>query len=211
MNLVLEERKDYSENQSSNSKIFLLNDITTASKQNPQSNLITALETTTSGVILPSTETTRKSVHELRKLTGLTWEQIAKLFNVSRRTIHFWGSGKRLNSANEEQLNLLLETIKYINRGSASQNRHLLLQDSNNGRRYLNLLITGEYDTVKKELGEGKNAPNKVKSGSLSEEARAMRKPPSPETLVDALQEPIHHTSGRSRPAKSVRSRKQSK
>ena len=40
------------------------------------------------------TEATRKAVSELRRISGLTWEQLAWLFGVSRRSVHFWASGK---------------------------------------------------------------------------------------------------------------------
>jgi hypothetical protein len=229
MSAVIDKRQsnDYSDNP-----LFLLDDITStsSSEKKLESNLSAALDMTTGGISdchintifvrvpfsrkVPQTEAisseiTRKAVHELKKLTGFTWEQIAQLFKVSRRTIHFWGSGQRLNSSNEEHLNLLLDTIKYINRGIASQNRNLLLKESRDRKRYFDLLVAGEYQRVKDELGAG-NAPKKIKASPLSEEARQLRRPPSPDTLVDALQDPIHRSIGRSRPAKSVRSRKDS-
>lgn len=149
----------------------------------------------------------RRFGDEIRRLTGLTWEQLAKLFNVSRRTLHFWASGKRLNSFNEEQLNLLLDTIRYIDRGSASLNRNLLLMPIKDGKSPFDFLIAGKYQEVKNILGSG-NVPQKPKLNPLSEEALKLRRPLSPEILIDALQEPIHRGVGRSRPAKSVRSRK---
>src|SRR4030065_864926 len=39
---------------------------------------------------------TANAIAEIRRLTGLTWGQIAEIFDVSRRTIHFWASGKPL-------------------------------------------------------------------------------------------------------------------
>jgi hypothetical protein len=66
--------------------------------------------------------------------------------------------------------------------------------------------VAGEYEKVKQILGYG-NAPKKPKLGPLSEEERRLRQPPNPADLVDALQDPIHREVGRSRPAKTVRSR----
>ena len=193
------------------SRIFLVSSSTSASITSYRQDwLRTALDLTSSGVNLPSTsstEVTQKAIHEIRKVTGLTWEKLAKLFNVSRRTLHFWASGKRLNSFNEEQLNLLLDTIRYIDRGSASLNRNLLLMPLRDETVPFNLLVVGKYQEVKNLLGSG-NVPQRPKLNPLSEDAVKLRTPISPENLVDALQEPIHREVGRSRPVRSVRSRR---
>lgn len=152
-------------------------------------------------------EINRKAVCELRKLTGLTWEDLAKLFNVSRRTLHNWASGKPLNSDNEKQLNLLLNVINYVNRGSVDINRHLLLKPLEDGLRPFDMLVAGDYQGVKKVLGTVE-LPSKPQLKPLSSEAIEARKPFSPEILVDAIQEPVSRKIGRSRIAKSVRGRK---
>lgn len=171
------------------------------------------LDMTTSGVTSlsnNSTEVSRKAVMEIRRLTGFTWEQLARVFNVSRRTLHFWASGQKLNSFNEQQLYLLLDAIRYINRGSASLNRSILLKPIDNEKRPFDLLIAGKYDKVKSILGSI-NLPKKPELTPLSEEAERLRKPLDPETLVSADPTPVNYKRvGRSRPAKSVRSRKNS-
>lgn len=171
--------------------------------------LSATLNMTTSGVTNlshNSTEVSRKAVMEIRRLTGFTWEQLAKLFNVSRRTLHFWASGQKLNSFNEEQLYLLLDTIRYINRGSASLNRNILLEPIDNEKRPFDLLIAGKYRQVKDILGSI-NLPKKPELTPLSEEALRLRKPLDPETLVSADPTPVNYKRvGRSRPAKSIRS-----
>lgn len=194
------------------SRIFLNSSNTTTSTIIFDQDVFAALDVTTSGVTVPSvnsTEETSESLLKIRKLTGLTWEQLSKLFNVSRRTLHFWASGKRLNSFNEKQLNLLLDTIQYIDRGSASLNRNVLLMPLEDGTLPFDLLVAGKFKKVKNILRSG-NTPQRSKLNPLSEDALNSRKPISPENLVDALQEPIHRKVGRSRPAKSVRSRKNS-
>lgn len=137
------------------------------------------------------------TINVLRRLTGLNWEELTGLFNVSRRTLHSWASGKQLNSFKEEQLNLLLYTIRYIDRGSASLNRNLLLMPLRDGTVPYDLLVVGKYQEVKNLLGSG-NAPQRPKLNPLSEDAVKLRTPISPENLVDALQEPIHREVGRS-------------
>ncbi len=151
-------------------------------------------------------KSTQQAVNELRMLSGLTWEQLASLFDVSRRSVHFWASGQPLTSANEEKLNRILDTVEYISRGSASNNRSLLMSIADDGKSHLELLAAGEFDRVKYLLGAG-NASAKPKLGQLSPAAELLRVPPNPADLVDALQDSIHQEVGKSRVAKSMRSR----
>ena len=175
------------------------------------------LQMTTSGVKLPTTippklpatepvRLPQQAVNDLRKSSGLTWEQLARLFDVSRRSVHFWASGQPLASAHEEKLNRILDVVRYISLGNASLNRSLLMGVSNDGRSYLELLAAGEYETVKRLLGVG-NARTKPQLAPL---VPAAQMPPNPADLVDALQDPIHRDVGKSKSAKSVRSRKPS-
>lgn len=173
--------------------------------------LLAISERTNNGIVLQEEnprlfQDSQKAINELRKTSGLTWEQVAKLFNVSRRSIHFWASGQPLSSNNEEKLNRLLGVIRYIDRGSASLNRKLLLSPNSDGELPLDQLRLGEYDKVRENLGRG-NPLKRPQLKPLSEEERLARKPLPPEVLIDALQDPIHYDIGRSRPAKTLRSR----
>jgi DNA-binding transcriptional regulator YiaG len=160
--------------------------------------------------VLPSTtETSQETLNELKQLSGLTWEQLAKVLNVSRRSLHFWASGKPISPFNEEHLRRLLATIRYIDRGSPDINRGALLQPQQGSTIPLDLLIAGKYEEVKRMLGAG-TAVKKPELKPLSPEAIASRLPPPPEDLVGALQDTIHREVGRSRPAKTTRSRKRS-
>jgi DNA-binding transcriptional regulator YiaG len=185
---------------------------TTTSKEILDQNLTAASEMTTSGIAVASTsspEATQKALSELRRLSGLTWEQLAKLFNVSRRSLHFWASGQPLSRFNEEHLNRLLGTIRYVNQGSASLNRSLLLRPDGNGNPLFDLLVAGKYEEFKRIVGSN-NASQRPLLGALSEDAHTAYMPQNPADLVDALQESIHREVGRSRPARTARSRKNS-
>jgi hypothetical protein len=154
-----------------------------------------------------ATESSQVIINELKKISGLTWEQLAKIFNVSRRSLHFWASGKPISPFNEEHLRRLFATIRYINRGSADINRSALLEPRHGLMSPLELLLTGKYEEVKRLLGAG-NAVEETKLRPLSPKTSAARRPQSPEELVGALQEPVHRDIGRSRSAKTTRSRK---
>jgi DNA-binding transcriptional regulator YiaG len=157
---------------------------------------------------LPITvESAQVTIHELKKLSGLTWEQLAKIFNVSRRSLHFWASGKPMTPFNEEHLRRLLATIRYIDRGSPDVNRGALLQPQHGSTIPLDLLIAGKYEEVKRLLGAGTTV-EKSKLKPLSPEAIASRLPPPPEERVGIMHETLHKEVGRSRPARTMRSRK---
>jgi transcriptional regulator with XRE-family HTH domain len=140
---------------------------------------------------------------ELRKLSGMTWEQLASLFEVSRRTVHFWASGKALNSYNEEKLHRILSTVHQIDRGTAQENRDCLFRALVGGLAPIDLLRSGQYGEVVELLGN--SSFERPMLTPLSESARNMRVPKSPETLVGALQDRIDIGAERIRPARSVR------
>ena len=196
----------------------ILLDKTTVIRETGDRYWLAPLKMTTSGVKLPATilptqpatppvRLPQQAVNELRKLSGLTWEQLACLFDVSRRSVHFWASGQPLAVAHEEKLNRILDAVQYISLGSASLNRSLLMGLDKDGRSYLELLAAGEYMEVKRLLGVG-NAHTKPQLAPLAPAAAAARIPANPADLVDALQDPIHREVGKSKLAKSVRSRK---
>lgn len=176
-------------------------------------DLVHLLDRTTTGLNISETytEAPQIALSELRKLSGLTWEQLAKIFNVSRRSLHFWASGQPISRFNEESLHRLLGTLRYIDRGSADTNRRaLLLSPCKNGQLPFDLLVTGRYEDVKKMLGCG-NAPEQVKLVPIDDHERVLRRPQKPNELIDAFQEPVHKNVGHSRPVRSARIRKRDK
>ena len=145
------------------------------------------------------------AIMELRRLTGLTWEQLAGLFGASRRSLHFWASGKPMNKKNEEHLYRLLAAIQISDRGSASENRKLLVS-AHDGIIPLDLLVEGKYEDFTMLVGQG-SGHRQISLTPLSVEAQAARKPLSPEMLVDAQQDRIHRDIGRGRAAQTVRNK----
>ena len=148
-------------------------------------------------------EPTGAAIGELRRLSGLTWDQLARLFNVSRRSLHFWASGKPMTANNEEHLQRLLAVIHKIDRGSGSANRTALLGVLEDGSLPFDLLVVGDYERAASLLGTV--AVKRAAPPKASDEARAARTPRPPEELVGALQDRIHPTSGRLLSAKPLR------
>ncbi|MCU0692925.1 MAG: hypothetical protein MUF54_16115 [Polyangiaceae bacterium] len=161
-----------------------------------------SVEQTTAGAVVLSARPAGATIGELRRLSGLTWDQLARVFNVSRRALHFWASGKPMAPSNEEHLQRALAVMRRIDRGSASANRTALLGVREDGSIPFDLLAAGDYERILSLLGP--DEAQRVSPPKLSEEARAARAPRPPEELVGALQDRIHPTSGRLLAAKPI-------
>lgn len=170
------------------------------------SRSVRPLQQTSAGLTLMSAERAGSAIAELRRLSGFTWDQLARLFEVSRRSLHFWASGKAMAPANEEHLQRMLATIRRIDRGAAIENRAALLSVLDDGSIPFDLLANGEYDRVVALIGIGQ-AAHRVVRRELSDEAKAARLPRPPEELVGTLEDRPHREPGVVRAAKSVRTR----
>ncbi len=159
---------------------------------------------TTAGAPAVEAASAGAAIGDLRRLSGLTWEQLARLFNVNRRSLHFWASGKAMTPSNEEHLQRLIAVVRKIDRGSASENRTLLLGVRDDGSFPFDLLAAGDYDRVVSLLGPG-SGRKVVPRSRLSAEVQAARAPRPPEQLVEALQNRIHPPSGRLLSAKPIK------
>ncbi len=153
-----------------------------------------------------TTMTPSTAIAELRRRSGLTWEQIARLFGVARRSVHFWASGKALNVANEERLHRILAVVRYIDRGTAQATRSALMTVLSDGMIPLDLLAEDKFEEVKERLGAG-SQPLVPPRTPLSADSQAMRMPLSPDQRVGALHDAVHREIGKSRGAKTVKVR----
>lgn len=152
---------------------------------------------TNSGVkIEEETSLSRSAIMELRRISGLTWDQLAKLFDLTRRSLHFWASGKTLTAANEEHLGRLLAVIKRIDRGNSNENRSLLLKSFEDGKTPFDLLAEKKYSEVIRRIDLG-TARERPKLTELSPHSNFSNVPWRPHELVGALQDPIHNQNER--------------
>lgn len=166
---------------------------------------IVAAEQTSSGLVaVDETIDSSAAIAELRRRSGLTWEQLARLFGVARRSVHFWVSGKPMNAANEERLGRLLAVVRNIDRGNARATRSVIVTALPDGLIPFDLLVKDEFDEVMGRLGTGPQSYMPTLT-PLSVAAQAARMPPSPDEYVGALQDTVHHEVGRSRTARAVR------
>ena len=167
-------------------------------------------ESTTSGsadVMQPTqTQTTGTAVLEIRRLSGLTWEQIGDLFDVTRRSVHHWANGKSPSARHERHIRQTLAVLRRLDAGSQAANRDRLLTVDINGRSLFDLLAERRFDDVAGLVGVPVGAERR--RTALSEQTREARRPPAPALLLDALQEGIDIPASKARVARAAKATK---
>ena len=111
------------------------------------------------GDVKPSTEDDRddaatdgETVSRLHQISGLTWEQLARVFGVSRRTLHMWAAGARMNAVNSETLHHVLARVESLGGESPDEMRTRLLRIGTDGMSL--------YDRLREERSSGRKAIN---------------------------------------------------
>jgi len=150
---------------------------------------------TSSGVFVPAASASSAGLAEVRRLSGLTWEQLARLFGVSRRALHFWASGRPMTAGHEERLQRTLGALRAIDRGTASANRVLLLTVTQSGESAFDMLVDGHFEDAR--LIATQRIVTRLRPGPLSQEARHARLPLAPDLLADAEQDSLVPPAGR--------------
>lgn len=74
-----------------------------------------------------------EEVRWLHGVSGLTWEQLGRVFGVSRRAVHLWANGRRMNSTNAELLGQLVAVVRELPGGTADARRAALLAPGKDG------------------------------------------------------------------------------
>ncbi len=72
-------------------------------------------------------------VRKLHDESGLTWEQLGRLFGVSRRAVHLWANGGRMNAGNAETLSDLVSIVRALPATSTNARRNSLLTPGSDG------------------------------------------------------------------------------
>jgi transcriptional regulator with XRE-family HTH domain len=129
---------------------------------------------------------TAASVHEIRRLSGLRWEELAALFGVSRRSVHHWASGKVVSSANEDLIRQVLVLVRAYNRGEARKTRDFLLSPGAGGLSPFDHIRARSFEQL--AAVPSLATPAVARSlEPLSDKARTTLRPPPPHALLDTI------------------------
>jgi DNA-binding XRE family transcriptional regulator len=144
-------------------------------------------------------------VAELRRRSGLTFEQVAQVMGVERRTLHFWEAGRGIRPVHEERLQRILQIIRKVDRGNSAATRELLL-DSSAGPMLKDLLAAGSLDQAWDRVARLANTVPASRPLPLSSQTRAARRGLPLAERLDLRNDPVAIPSvGPSRPARVIR------
>ena len=133
-------------------------------------------------------ESTAEAIMEIRRRSGLTWEELADLFDVSRRSVHHWANGKPVSARHDRMIRRMLAAVRHLDQGGQVGTRALLLAvDQAMGVSALDLLKDGRFDEAMDRVA-GVRAPERQRI-PLSSAARDARRPQAPELLLGAEQD----------------------
>lgn len=94
--------------------------------------------------VLPETAET---VRDLHSRSGLSWDELARLVGVSRRTIHNWANGATVSRANARRLTIAANIIKVADLGSPRLTRARLLAPRTGGDSQYELAVRSHGTT----------------------------------------------------------------
>ena len=133
------------------------------------------------------------AVLEIRRRSGLTWEQLATMFGVDRRSVHLWAAGRPMSAPNAERLNRVLVAIRRLDQGSPSATRAWLHTPAAQGSLPLDLLREGRFE----EIPVSTSRVISPRPAPLSDAAKAARAPRPPHEVIAARQGRVHIERGK--------------
>ena len=155
---------------------------------------------------LDTTPSTARSILAIRQLANLTWDETAKVFGVSRRSVHLWANGRHPSGDQERKLNRVLGILSEHQNLIPSVFREKLMASARPGTLFFDLLCNDEFGAFQ-DLFSAVNETGQYPLPSQTFETTS-HSPPPPILLLDALQDrPV--TAGKALAKKSVRLKRQ--
>ncbi len=135
-----------------------------------------------------SAESAAEAIMEIRRRSGLTWEELGDLFEVSRRSVHHWASGKPASARHDRMIGRMLGAVRHLDRGDRELTRALLLSvDEGMGVSTFDLLRGGRFYEA---IGRVEGVPARERQSILlSSTAWEARWPQAPVLLLEAEQD----------------------
>ncbi len=133
-------------------------------------------------------QTTSEAILELRRRSGLTWELLSELFDVSRRTVHHWANGRAPSAQHEQEIRRTLDAVRCLDEGDQRATRDRLLT-AVNGLSLFDLLAERRYADVQGQTAGLASTNADRRHTALSEDEQAKRRPTPPILLLNAIEE----------------------
>ena len=159
-----------------------LEDLTSASVAQPSWVALLDSTSTTAALDFPTMPTKPPQVNaleEIKRRSGFTWDQLARLFGVGRRSMHHWMNGQPMTHDHEDVLHHVREIIGLIDDTNPLVVR-AALRDRSRGASIIDLVADGRFDDAR-TVALGGIVTNafvvlRASSPALSDDVRRRRK-----------------------------------
>lgn len=118
----------------------------------------------------------RDEILWIKEHSGLTWDQLGKVFGVSRRAVHMWANGGRLNEAHAQRLREFASIIQRLEAETPDAAPETI-------RARLNQVEADGYSIIGRLRQERSGGPS-------------WGAPFGPERLIDAIRDPLRVRAG---------------
>ena len=136
----------------------------------------------------PVRQSTAEAVLEIRRRSGLTWESLSNLFNVSRRTIHHWANGRAPSTHHEMEIRRTLDAVRHLDEGNQRATRDRLLATFH-GASLFDMLADGRYADVLQQTAGAASIASGRHRAALSVDEWSRRQPTRPDRLLESIQD----------------------
>ena len=148
----------------------------------------------------PAVPSIAEAVLEMRRISGLTWDEVAGLFGVTRRAIHHWANGSSLKPEHIRQVHEVLRVIRLTAWPSTEETRSALLTPLAAGQTPVELLKAQDFEGVIASLGTN-NRP----AFAVPRRQTSSPHPPNPSAFLSGLHDRPLKPAASSGVAKTVR------
>lgn len=155
------------------------------------------------------TKTTAEAVLEIRRRSGLTWDELSEIFDVSRRSVHYWANGKKMSAKKERVVHQTLVAVNHLDEGVQAKTRARILDTGISGQSPFNLLASREFEKVLTLIPGEAKPPHHY--SPLAPQALEARRPPAPASLLSANPEHFRSSTSKARFARPIRTTKKKK
>ncbi len=129
-----------------------------------------------------------KAIMEIRRLSGLTWQELSSLFNVSHQIFNQWANGKPLPAGQNYKVGRMLRIVRSVYQGSQSETRaNLLKVNEETGKSLYHLIQQNSFDEIMDIIDNSDvRRTGRTYIVHTSEEEQNRRKPPPPWLFLES-------------------------
>jgi hypothetical protein len=109
-------------------------------------NVGLTVSTSSNPAAFPSLPPLPAAMYEIRRISGLTWDELAVIFGVNRRSLHYWANGGPVRPENALRIRCILYAMRQLNRRGATETRLTLLTPDTSGASPLDLFTQDRLD-----------------------------------------------------------------